>query len=97
MYASVISAHLQSEDLAESVQMWQEFLDTHLKLQEGYRGGYLLTDSKTGKVLVVNLWENEEYATAYETSGKYQQDVARFADVVRGMPFRQVYEVSVFA
>jgi len=97
MYASVISAHIQSEDFSEGIQMWQEFLNTHLMHQEGYKGCYLLTDSKTGKVLVVNLWENEAYATAYETSGKYQQDVARFANVVRGMPFRQVYEVSVFA
>jgi len=55
----------------------------------------VLGDSKTGKGLTISLWETEADMTAGETSGFYQQQVAKFKDVVSGPTVREAYEVGV--
>jgi heme-degrading monooxygenase HmoA len=57
----------------------------------------VLTDRKTGKGLTIALWETEADMTAGETSGYYQQQVAKFKDLFSAPPVREAYEVTVQA
>jgi heme-degrading monooxygenase HmoA len=57
----------------------------------------VLTDRKTGTGLTIALWETEADMTAGETSGYYQQQVAKFKDLFSAPPVREAYEVTVQA
>ena len=61
---------------------------------KGYRGAYLLTDSKTGKVISMTLWDSEEDAIADEKSALHQEQVDMYKGVITGEPINQHYEVS---
>ena len=56
---------------------------------------YVLMDRKTGKGLTIALWETEADMTAGEASGYYQQQVAKFKDILSAAPVREAYEVTV--
>jgi len=62
--------------------------------QKGFKGFYVLGDSRTGKGLTISLWETEADMTAGETSGFYQQQIAKFKDVVGGPTVREACEVG---
>jgi hypothetical protein len=43
----------------------------------------------------MSLWDTEADMTAAETSGFYQQQVAKFKDVLDAKTVREAYEVSI--
>jgi hypothetical protein len=55
----------------------------------------LMTDPNTGKGVSIALWETEADMRVGETSGYYQGQVAKFAQVLAELPNREGYEVSV--
>ena len=64
-----------------------------MKLQKGYRSGYLLTDRKTGKCISIAFWDSEEAAIADEQSGHYQQRRDIGKHLFTAPPVRELYEV----
>ena len=68
MFARLVSAQVESDKLDEGIMIWKEKDMPLTESVKGYRGAYLLTDSKTGKVISMTLWDSEEDAIADERS-----------------------------
>jgi len=94
MFARVTTAYVKIEKLDEVIGIMQESVVPACKSQNGFRGIYGLTDSKTGKGLTISLWETEEDAVTNEQSGYYQQQVGKLASYYVTTPVREGYEVT---
>jgi heme-degrading monooxygenase HmoA len=81
----------------EAIGIYRDSVAPAAMQQKGCKGVYLLTDRKTGKGISVALWETESDMTAGESSGYYQQQLAKFKDIFGAPPVREAYEVSVQA
>jgi len=95
VYARVTISQGQPGKTDEVIRIYRDSVVPAGKQQKGFKGLYLLTDRKTGKGITIGLWETEADMTASETSGYYQQQVAKFKDLVGAPPAREGYEVSI--
>ena len=95
MYARVTIAQSQPGKADKIIRIHRDSVAPAAKQQKGFKGLYLLQDRKTGKGITITLWETEADMTAGETSGFYQQQVAKFKDILSAPPVREAYEVSV--
>jgi heme-degrading monooxygenase HmoA len=95
MYARVVTAHIQPHRLDEVIQVFRDSIWPAGKQQKGHKGGYLLTDRKTGKAISVALWETEADMTAGETSNYLREQIAKVASAFTAAPVTEHYEVSV--
>ena len=94
MFARVSIIQVKSDKIDEATKIYRENVTPARKAQKGSRGGYLLTDRKTGKGMAITLWDSEEDAIANEQSGYYQEQINKFKDVFTAPPVREGYEVS---
>ena len=94
---TIVQSKIDKQD--EAIKIYEESVIPAAKSQKGFRGGYLLTDRKTGKAVSITLWDNEEDAIANEQSGYYQEQLSKFkdVDVLAAPPVREGYEVSLQA
>ncbi len=97
MFARLTIVQVKSDKIDETIKIFEENVIPAAKSQKGFRGGYLLTDPKTGKGISITLWDSEEDAIANEQSGYYQEQVAKFKDFFTAPPVREGYEVSLQA
>jgi len=95
MFARLTIVQVKMDKLDETVKIFEENVVPVAKSQKGYRGGYLLTDRKTGKGIAMTLWDSEADAIANEQSGYYQEQVSKFKDLWTAPPIREGYEVSL--
>ncbi len=95
MIARVTTSQSTLDKLDEVIKSFKESVIPAAKLQKGFRGGYLLTDRKTGKFISIAFWNTEKEAIADEKSGQYQRRVDTVKNVVVTPPVREIYEVSV--
>ncbi len=95
MYARVTTVQTQPGKTEEAIRIYRDSVVPAAKQQHGFNGLFLLTDPNTGKGLSITLWETEADLRAGETSGYYQEQIAKFAQVFAGPPTREGYEVSV--
>jgi heme-degrading monooxygenase HmoA len=93
MYARVTIGQMQIAKLDEAMTIYRDSVVPAAKQQKGFKGLYVLTDGKTGKGLTIALWETEADMRAGETGGYYQQQVAKFKDLLAAPPVREDYEV----
>jgi len=93
MYARVVSGHYQSGKMDEGAELYRNSLAPAAKQQQGFKGLLGLVDRATGRGLSITLWETEADLKASETSGYYQQQLAKFVPLFSGPPDREVYEV----
>lgn len=88
-------------DLDEAVKLYETSVVPAAKSQKGYRGIYLLTDSKTGKVIAISLWDSQadvasqEWVT--EERGYYREQLAKFKAYFTEPPIHEGYDVAVQA
>jgi quinol monooxygenase YgiN len=95
MYARVVTVMIKHGKKAEGIQLFNEVLIPSARQQPGFKGARLLTDERTGKALLVTIWESEADLIASETSGYFSEQVAKFAPLFASAPVREVYELSV--
>jgi len=95
VHARVSIAQSQPGKADEVIRIHRDSVVPAAKQQKGFKGLYLLTDRKTGKGITISLWETEADMTAGEASGFYQQQVAKFKDILSAPPVREAYEVTV--
>ena len=97
MFARVTIAQVLPGKEDEAIGIFRDSVVPAAKEQKGHKGHYLLSDRKSGKSISISLWETEADMTAGESSGYYQQQVAKFKDLFGAPPAREAYEVSVQA
>ena len=82
--------------LDEAISVYRDSVAPAAKQQQGCNGVYLLTDRETGKGISITLWETEAAMTMGESSGYYQQQLAKFKGIFGAPPMREAYEVNVY-
>jgi heme-degrading monooxygenase HmoA len=97
MYARATIIQVLPGKTDEAIAIYRNSVVPAAKQQKGCKGAYLLTDRKMGKGISIALWETEADMLAGETSGYYQQQLAKFKDIFGAPPVREAYEVSVQA
>ena len=95
MIARVARFQIYVDKLEEAKKAFEEGVIPAVKLQKGYRSGYLLANRKTGKCISIALWDTEEDAIADEQSGHYQKRVSMGMQFMTVPPVRELYEVVV--
>ena len=95
MYAGVVVIQVLPGKMDEGIRIYQDSVVPAAKEQKGYKAHYLLTDRKSGKCISIALWETEADMTAGESSGHYQQQLAKFKGIFAAPPVREDYEVTV--
>lgn len=94
MYAQVVRVQLQSGKADEAVSIFRESVLPVAQQQQGFRHAYLLIDREADRGMGVSLWETEADVAALASSGFYQEQMAKLADVIAAPPEREVYEVA---
>lgn len=97
MNARVTIVQMLPAKIDEAIGIYRDSVVPAAKQQKGFKSIYLLTDRKTGKGISIALWETEADMTAGETSGYYQQQIAKFKDIFTAPPVREAFEVAVQA
>ena len=95
MHAGVVSVRLKPGKVKEAVQIYQDTVAPDLRQMRGFAGGYVLTNAEASEGYIIGLWETQEDAQRYESGGAYEEQAARFGEVLAEPPSREVYEVSV--
>ncbi len=96
MHAGVNYVQIQPGKIDEAVSIWQNSVLPATSLQKGAKGSLILIDRSTGKAIFIGLWETEaDIPATDESSGYYQQQVAKFADIFAGPPVRDVCEIKM--
>ena len=95
VYAQVTTFQVEPGKLDEFAGRVRETLEPAVAQQRGYRGGLLLTDRATGKVLAVSLWETDADLQAAEPAGGYRDVLGLLLGVVPGSEVQETYEVSM--
>jgi heme-degrading monooxygenase HmoA len=97
MIARVTTLQTTLNKIDEVIKSFREGVIPAVRLQKGFRSGYLLTDRKTGKCISIAFWDSEKDAIADEQSGQYQRRVDMGKNLHTAPPVRELYEVSVQA
>ena len=97
MFARVSHFQILPGKMDEYIRISQDSTGPAAKQQKGFKGGYVLSDRNMGKSISITLWETEADMKAGEASGYYQQNVAKFKDVLAAPPVREQYEVALQA
>ncbi len=97
MHARLTIVQTKPDLIDEIAKLYEDSVIPAAKSQKGFRGAYLLSDSKSGKGVSITLWDSEEEAIANEKSGYYQDQVNKFKEYFTAPPVREGYEVSVQA
>ena len=93
MYARVSTFRVEAAKLARFADLVRETLLPAVARQRGYRGGLLLVDRATGKVLAVSVWETAADLQAVEPTGAYRGVLGMLLGVVPGSAVHETYEV----
>ncbi len=63
MFARVITAQAGTEGFDGAIRLAEQQLPAARQMP-GFKGYYLLTDSETGKLVIISLWETREQMAA---------------------------------
>lgn len=94
MVARVTRFQANVDKLYEVKRNFEKSVFPAVKLQKGYRSGYLLTDRKTGNCISFAFWDTEHDALADEQSGHFQDRVNMGKEFFVAPPVRELYEVA---
>jgi heme-degrading monooxygenase HmoA len=97
VYAGVVSVQLKVGKAQEATQIYQDSVAPELRQMRGFQAGYVLTNAETGKGYIIGLWDTQEDAQSFESSGAFREQAAKFEDMLDEPASREVFEVSAQA
>lgn len=97
MHARVVTNQIQPGKMDEWLAMIRESIVPSLKEQAGFEGFAALIDREHDKSIGYSMWNSLADLAASETSGNYQQQIAKLGGVLAAPPVRKVCEVIVVA
>jgi quinol monooxygenase YgiN len=95
MHARVTTVPIQRDKISDATSIYQNDILPIISGTPGCQGVYLLVDPNTGNAQSITLWDNPANAQSYESSGTYQQLVAKLAQYFAGPPSLATYDVAV--
>jgi heme-degrading monooxygenase HmoA len=95
MHARVTFATAQLAKVDQATKIMRDSILPAAKKQKGFKGLIYLINPKTGKGMSIVLWNTEDDMTAGESSGFYQEQVAKAMPLLSEPPTMEHYEVSV--
>ena len=96
MYASATQIQLLPDKIDELVQIFENDVVLTVKAFPGLQHFYLLTDAQTGKGYTITVFETEEAANAFYSSGVFQQQIGKIREFFAGPPpMREIFEVRL--
>jgi heme-degrading monooxygenase HmoA len=91
----VVSVQFKPDRVEEAARIYQDSVVPELRQMRGFEGGYVLTNAETGKGYIIGLWESREDAEAFESSSAFQEQAAKFEDVLERPPSREICEANI--
>jgi len=95
MHVRAVTVQIQPGKTQEAIDVVKDSVLPAAKAQKGFQGFYLMTDASSGKGLAISVWETEADMMAGESSGYYQEQIAKFGGLFAGPPTTDHYELSV--
>lgn len=95
MHAGALSFRVAPGKAEEAVLSYLNSVVPKMWEQRGFRGGLDLSNLEVDEGYTITLWETEEDAEAYESSGVYREQVAKLGDTLAEPPSRKAYEVCI--
>jgi heme-degrading monooxygenase HmoA len=95
MFVRIVKSRMRVDRLAEAGRVFRETVFPLCRKQPGFKGGYFLSDPKTGDSLAMTFWESEDDMLATETSRFFQEQLVRFVPFYVQPPIRESYEVII--
>lgn len=92
-YARVTTVRVRPETIDEAFAIIRTTVLANAQRQRGHRGFLGLGNRSTGKTVHFTFWDSESAMYASETSGNYQNQVARIAQFLTEPPTREIYDV----
>ncbi len=90
MHARLTTRQIEPDRIDEAIGIYRDTVVPAASQQPGSKGGLVMIDRGTGKVMAISLWETEADLRAYEPSSATDA-------LSKGAPVREVYEVGVEA
>ena len=97
MHARVTTVPVEPGRMEDAVRILRNSVAPVMKQQTGFKGWFLLTESKQNKITSITLWETATDLMASQMNGEYQVQIAKLSDFVAGPPATEQYEVSAQA
>jgi len=97
MHARVVTSQLQPGKKDEWISICRDSIVPALRQQKGFKGFVMLADTNSDNSIAYSMWETEADLKASETSGFYQEQVAKLKAVLATPPIREIYELTVLA
>jgi heme-degrading monooxygenase HmoA len=95
MYARTFTVQVSPDKLDDFIHLWHEAMLPAARGQAGWKSARLLVDRKTGKAMVVGIWETEAEAMATGGGSAYAQgQVNRISSLITAPPVVEHYEVA---
>ena len=95
MHAGVLTFWVAPGKTEEAVLIYLGSVVPKMREQRGFRGGLVLSNPEVDEGYTITLWETQDDAEAYESSGAYREQVAKLGDTLAEPPTRKIYEVSI--
>jgi heme-degrading monooxygenase HmoA len=93
VFARVSELEARPERLDEMHREGVEHILPALRMQEGFKGGLVLADRKSGKVVAVTLWESEQAMDVTEEAAHW---LLTFGTETAGGTIKDVERYEVF-
>jgi hypothetical protein len=94
MHARVVTSQLQPGKKEEWIGICRDSIVPALRQQPGFKGFMMLADTASDKCIAYSMGETEADLKASETSGFYQEQVAKLRGVLAAPPLREIYELT---
>ena len=94
MHGRIVSVQVEPENLGKAVDIYRESVIPAAKEQKGFHDALLFTDSVTGKAVSITIWDTEEELLAGQASGYYQEQIAKFAELMIRTPDQEGFELA---
>ena len=95
MHVRAVTVQIRPGKTQEAIDLARDSVLPAAKAQKGFQGFYLMTDASSGKGLAISVWETEADMMVGESSGYYQEQIAKFGSLFAGPPTTEHYELSV--
>ena len=86
MHVGVLTFRVRPGKMEKAVLFYLGSVVPKMREQRGFRDGLVLSDPEVDEGCTIALWETEEDAEAYESSGAYREQAAKLGDTLANHP-----------